>query len=164
MNLEEIYQNNKYIIPRLVELGILTDGSTVRNDNVGKSDYSQRIIQPWSVWMDWNLNPWDADIIKRICRTKEETGMSKEEARIMDYKKIIHICKERIRQLKIQQLTHELNESEITKYYNFYKKHSKCISNEKIETIFNSNGIGTQIIVKCPICGEKEDITDYNSW
>ena len=61
--------------------------------NVGKSDYSKHLIQPWSIWIDYNLNAFDADIIKRVLRTKEG------ESRTLDYEKIIHICKERIRQL-----------------------------------------------------------------
>lgn len=73
------------------KLGMI--GSYYRTYNEGKSDYSKHIIQPWSIWQDYNLNPWDADIIKRVLRTKE--GESKE----LDYKKIIHICNERIRQL-----------------------------------------------------------------
>ena len=73
----------------------------VRKDNVGKSNYSEHLIQPWSVWLDYpELTSWDDDIIKRILRTKEEEGMSETEARIMDYEKIKHICDERIRQLK----------------------------------------------------------------
>ena len=62
--------------------------------HIGKSDYSTKKIQPWDIWDEYNLNPWDADIIKRVLRTKE--GQSRAE----EYEKIIHICKERIRQLK----------------------------------------------------------------
>lgn len=83
---------------RLNYLGIIPD--EIRSYNVGKSDYSKHIIQPWSIWIDYNMDPWDADITKRVCRTKEEPGMSWEEARIMDYEKIIHDCQEKIRQLK----------------------------------------------------------------
>ena len=73
----------------------------VRKDNVGKSNYSKHLIQPWSIWLDYpELTSWDHDIIKRILRTKEEEGMSETEARIMEYEKIKHICDERIRQLK----------------------------------------------------------------
>lgn len=72
----------------------------IRSYNVGNSDYSKRKIQPWDIWREYNLNPWDADVVKRILREKEEPGMSKEDARIMDYEKIIHICKERIRQIE----------------------------------------------------------------
>ena len=75
----------------LSRLGILD--TSVRSYNRGASDYSQHIIQPWSIWQDWNLNPWDADIVKRVLRTK------KGDARRLDYEKIIHICEERIRQL-----------------------------------------------------------------
>ena len=65
----------------------------VRSYNVGQSDYSKHKIQPWDIWLEYNLNPWDADIIKRILRTKET------DSRKLDYEKIIHIAKERIRQL-----------------------------------------------------------------
>lgn len=65
----------------------------VRDHNVGESDYSAHIIQPWSIWIDYALNPWDADIVKRVLRTKQG------EDRKQDYQKIIHICEERIRQI-----------------------------------------------------------------
>ena len=83
---------------RLEKLGLIPN--EVRKDNVGKSDYSKHTIQPWSIWLDYDLNAWDADIVKRVLRTKEEPGMPYKESRIMDYNKIIHICKERIRQLE----------------------------------------------------------------
>ena len=65
----------------------------IRSYNVGASDYSKHKIQPWDIWLEYNLNPWDADIIKRVLRTKKGND------RATDYKKIIHICKERIEQL-----------------------------------------------------------------
>lgn len=77
---------------KLKLLGIIP--SAERLYNIGKSDYSKHLIQPWSIWIDYNLNAFDADIVKRVLRTKEG------ESRIIDYEKIIHICKERIRQLK----------------------------------------------------------------
>ena len=49
--------------------------------------------------MEYHLNPWDADIIKRVLRTKIEPGLTPVESRILDYNKIIHICHERINQL-----------------------------------------------------------------
>ena len=72
----------------------------VRTHNVGQSDYAQHKIQPWDIWMEYHLNPWDADIVKRVLRTKQESNMSETEARILDYQKIIHVCQERIRQLE----------------------------------------------------------------
>lgn len=68
--------------------------------NVGSSNYAAMNIQPWDIWKDWKLDPWDADIIKRISRTKEIPGKTFEEARIEDYEKIKHICDEKISQLK----------------------------------------------------------------
>lgn len=82
---------------KLEYLGIIDD--EVRSHNVGTSNYSKHLIQPWTIWRDYNLDPWDADIIKRVLRTKSESGKSINESRIMDYQKIIHICQEKIRQL-----------------------------------------------------------------
>lgn len=70
--------------------------SNVRDYNVGKSDYSKHKIQPWDIWLEFGLNPWDADIVKRVLRTKEG------EDRKLDYEKIIHVCQERIRQLEAE--------------------------------------------------------------
>ena len=69
------------------------DKENIRSYNVGSSDYAKHNIQPWDIWREYNLNPWDADIVKRVLRTKETDG------RKLDYEKIIHICKERIRQI-----------------------------------------------------------------
>lgn len=78
---------------------IQTKDESVRSHNVGKSDYSKHKIQPWDIWIEYKLNAFDGDIIKRVLRQKEEKGMSKLESRKLDYQKIIHICQERIRQI-----------------------------------------------------------------
>ena len=75
------------------------DKSTTRETNVGQSNYAKKAIQPWDIWIEYGLNPWDADIIKRILRTKDDPGMSPEAARILDYEKVKHICNERIDQI-----------------------------------------------------------------
>lgn len=64
-----------------------------RDHNVGESDYAKHTIQPWDIWLEYQLNPWDADIIKRVLRNK------KGDSRSLDYQKIIHVCQERLRQL-----------------------------------------------------------------
>ena len=71
----------------------MSTSENVQSYNVGKSDYAKHAIQPWDIWKEYNLNPWDADIVKRVLRTKEG------EERTLDYEKIIHICKYRIAQL-----------------------------------------------------------------
>ena len=86
-------------IPQLKDKGKEVSMDNVRNHNVGKSDYAKLKLQPWDVWTAWHLNPWDADIVKRIARTKEEPGMTSMEARRMDYEKIIHDAQECIRQI-----------------------------------------------------------------
>lgn len=71
----------------------MSTSEKVQSYNVGKSDYAKHVIQPWDIWKEYNLNPWDADIVKRVLRSKEG------EARTLDYEKIIHICKYRIAEL-----------------------------------------------------------------
>lgn len=71
----------------------MSTNEKVQSYNVGKSDYAKHAIQPWDIWKEYNLNPWDADIVKRVLRSKEG------EARTLDYEKIIHICKYRIAEL-----------------------------------------------------------------
>lgn len=71
----------------------MSTNEKVQSYNVGKSDYSKHAIQPWDIWKEYNLNPWDADIVKRVLRTKEG------EPRTVDYEKIIHVCKYRIAEL-----------------------------------------------------------------
>lgn len=71
----------------------MSASENVQSYNVGKSDYAKHKIQPWDIWKEYNLNPWDADIVKRVLRTKEG------EARTLDYEKIIHICRYRIAEL-----------------------------------------------------------------
>ena len=63
-----------------------------RKLNIGNSDYSTRRIQPWDIWLEYGLNPWEADIVKRVLRNKEG------DSRRLDYQKIIHICEELIYQ------------------------------------------------------------------
>jgi hypothetical protein len=65
-----------------------------RSYNIGESDYATRNIQPWDIWYEYDLNGFDADIIKRVLRNKTS------DSRKMDYEKIIHICKERIFQIE----------------------------------------------------------------
>lgn len=102
--LEEVeYETNEPTVPvdkklytKLQYLGIIPDGSGVRSYNKGCSNYSEHIIQPWSIILDWGLDYWDGDIIKRVLRTKK--GESKE----LDYQKIIHICEEKLRQIELK--------------------------------------------------------------
>lgn len=55
--------------------------------NVGKSNYSQMKLQPWEIFeAHQHLNYWEADIIKRLLRTK------KGDSRLLDYEKIVHIA------------------------------------------------------------------------
>ena len=101
---------------KLVYIGILPSNNdkeeNIREYNVGESNYAKHdhILQPWTIWLDYdNLTSFDHDIIKRILREKEEPGFTKVESRIKDYNKIIHICKERIRQLNCEYEYNKIN-------------------------------------------------------
>ena len=94
---------------RLNRIGLIPNN--VRDHNVGASDYSHHLIQPWSIWLDYALSPFDADIIKRVLRDK--TG----EDRRTEYEKIIHICQERIRQIDaVREFIYTDNEEDSRRY------------------------------------------------
>ena len=92
MGNEDMVRIPRWLHERLSQLGVIPN--ELRSYNIGESDYSQHLIQPWSIWIEYQLNAWDADIVKRVLRAK------KGESRITDYQKIIHDCQERIRQLE----------------------------------------------------------------
>jgi len=91
-----VYNGETYELGKNVEVETIDN---VRSHNVGDSDYAKHKIQPWDIWIDYKLNPFDADIVKRVLRKKVEKGMTEQESRKLDYQKIIHICEERIRQI-----------------------------------------------------------------
>jgi hypothetical protein len=92
-------QQRELIIKHLENLGMIpTTQNSTQSYNIGNSDYSKKIIQPWNIWKEYNLNPWDADIIKRVLREK------KGDSRKLDYAKIIHVCRERIRQIELEEI------------------------------------------------------------
>lgn len=72
----------------------MNEVNDVRSYNIGKSDYAKHCFQPWQFWIWYRLNPFDGDLLKRTLRSKET------DPRIMDYRKIKHICLERIRQFQ----------------------------------------------------------------
>lgn len=87
-------KNVIFVESNLPEVSDLPAPADTRSYNVGASDYSKHRIQPWDIWIEYGLNPFDADIVKRVLRRKAG------EDRVTDYKKIVHICQERIRQLQ----------------------------------------------------------------
>lgn len=71
----------------------MSTSENVQSYNVGKSDYAKHAIQPRHFWEEYDLSPWDADIFKRLLRTKEGEDMK------LDYEKIIPIRKYRTAEL-----------------------------------------------------------------
>lgn len=151
---------------KLVSLGIIN--TNIRSSNVGSSDYSKHVIQPWSIWLDYNLDPWDADIIKRDLRTKKVEGKTPEESRVEDYQKIIHICKEKLRQLNYQgadikesskNQVIKLNSYETDRLFYFLKD---VLSESGLIITQEPNGVG--IVTKVKLGNKEQDITDYDAW
>lgn len=89
------------IIEDLDKTSTKFEAEEIRNHHVGNSNYSQmpKGYQPWDLWKIFHMNPWDADIQKRLLRTKAEPCMTMAESRKLDYQKIIHVCQERINQI-----------------------------------------------------------------
>ena len=105
--LQKIIEANIPVIEELVYLGVIKEEGSCRDINIGQSNYAEQLLQPWAIWLSHHLDPWDADIIKRILRTKVDAGYSPEEQRILDYEKIKHICDEKIRQLRFKIRKHK---------------------------------------------------------
>ena len=89
------------VIKEECEVSSQIETKDIRNYNVGSSNYSSmpKGYQPWDLWKIFHMNPFDADILKRLLRTKAESGMTMAESRKLDYQKIIHVCQERINQI-----------------------------------------------------------------
>lgn len=93
---------DKELYEKLEYLGLI-DSTGIRSANNGNSNYHTKTIQPWTIWLDYpELTSWDNDIIKRVLRQKPEPNMTELESRELDYRKIIHNCQERLRQIEIQ--------------------------------------------------------------
>jgi len=55
----------------------------------------------------------------------------------------------------------ETNERFRRKHFESCQKMNRCSS---FEYVLTGTGIGTAISIRCPVCGEEENITDYDNW
>jgi hypothetical protein len=46
------------------------DASGVQNRQVGGDHYVRHAIQPWDIWREYNLDPWEASALKYLLRRK----------------------------------------------------------------------------------------------
>ena len=60
--------------------------------NVGSSDYAKHTIQCYDIWAEYRLDPWRADIVKRVLRRKGKTSKEIKANQQLDLQKIVHIC------------------------------------------------------------------------
>lgn len=65
---------------------------STKDYNVGVSDYAKHNIQPYDIWKVYKLDPWRADIVKRVLRCKGNTPNEIKANKRLDLQKIIHIC------------------------------------------------------------------------
>ena len=56
--------------------------------NVGNSDYSKRILQPWDIIDAYQLNFYEGNILKYLLRSKDD--------RVEDLEKLIHYAEKEI--------------------------------------------------------------------
>ena len=73
----------------------MNEVNNVRNYVNGASDYNKHKYQVWDFWIKYKINNgFDCDLTKRVLRIKKTDG------RLLDYRKMKHICLERIRQFQ----------------------------------------------------------------
>lgn len=111
-------------------------------------------------------------VIKKTYESQRDTIVELRK-KLREYNKDEEIVKrdQKIRYLydhSLQQLT----DVEVQRATEFRKKHyEKCCGNGKYKGrgstwiyTLTGTGIGMCIEIKCPVCGESEDITDTDSW
>ena len=69
----ELMGGSLVIDPSEIYFDVSTNKQDPKDYHVGSSDYSKHSIQPWDIWKEYELNPWDADIVKRVLRAKPQT-------------------------------------------------------------------------------------------
>lgn len=91
--------------------------------------------------------------------------------RLREYNKDKEIQKlqDQIKYMQSHSLCH-LSDLEKERIYNFTNKHyelhkdGKKLTGSTYQYTLSGTGIGTIIEIKCPICGEEEDVTDTSNW
>ena len=73
-----------------------------------------------------------------------------------------------LHQTEVAKVKFELHGNEPETATKFAESHKNCRSrsamSEKFQYTFIPGGIGTVVIIKCLICGEEKNITDYDIW
>lgn len=93
----------------LYQIGVIDyNGNLLNRPNVGDSNYSEHFIMPWHIQRSYNLDSFDADIIKRVLRKKSTQD------RYEEYQKIIQVCQEQCRQLECNNCSYDKYTNRIT--------------------------------------------------
>lgn len=78
----------------------------------------------------------------------------------------IEKCNEQIRSLHEHALV-ILSDKELADAVAFIERHWKdtgCLNPNSYSYRITGSGLGHEIIITCPRCGESKNITDYNNW
>lgn len=59
------------------------NADTVKSKQVGGDHYKGRRLQPWDLWEEFELDPWEANAVKYLLRWKDKNGVE-------DLRKAIH--------------------------------------------------------------------------
>ena len=57
-----------------------------------------------------------------------------------------------------------LSDKEMSQFKEFKHNHYKSCGTSDVYVLLSPTGIGTDIKLKCPKCGDESDITDINHW
>ena len=101
-------------------------------------------------------NEYDA-----VCRNRDYY-----QQRVKEWSKDEEITKEKQRaDYYITNSLCVLSDKEMQSKKAFIDKHyASCQNGGRYQYELIGTGIGTAITIRCPICGEEENITDYNCW
>ena len=106
--------------------------SDISSYNVGNSDYYKHRYQPWDAWQDYELDPWDADIVKRIMRHKKGDPIS------LDYEKIKHICDKQLQRIELGQKKYRPAKHEENAYDRFEDYHFDLLDAEILNIVLRN--------------------------
>lgn len=118
---------------------------------ITKADELVRIVSDTLKWYEQRLMVLEDEVreLREDARTKVEVEILDENRRLKD---------------KLEFSIDFLNtKKEMSAYQKFRDEHAKRCRSTPYTTA-RWNGIGVEHTVVCPVCGEKEDITDIDGW
>ena len=123
-----------------------------------------------SFYFDYNVPELTERINEQFERLKKENAELREQLCTFNRDEEIEQLKKTNARLRKYSLMN-MSEKEYLANNGFISRHWQEHNNGNLKGIANTylyeltgTGIGTAIKIKCPICGEEEDITDTDNW